>query len=112
MYAIKKIASIHINSTGYYFENHSLGIVESNLQTTLEKINSYLLGYWSTISGTNLPRAGPAAAMVDRKKGILYSIVQKKVHSRQHLQGGTAPSNFKLRGWLMDLCCSQKGDLS
>ena len=65
MYAIKKIASIHITSSGCYFEDDPLGFVEPNLQPSLEETNSYLLSYWPTISGTNSPAAGPAAAMVD-----------------------------------------------
>ena len=67
-------ASIHISSAGCYFEDH-LKIVEPNLWQSLEETNCYLLSYWSTILGTNLPWAGPAAAMVDvgdKKIGILY----------------------------------------
>ena len=65
MYDIIFSASIHITSAGGYFEYHTLGFVEPNLQLSLEEINSYLLSYWLTISGTNSPRAGPVAAMVD-----------------------------------------------
>ena len=60
--------------------------------------------YWSTISGTNSPRAGPAAAMVDVLWSKKRHIVQKtKGPNRQDFRRGTAPSHFKLRGWLMDL---------
>ena len=59
------IASIHITSAGCYFEDHPLGLVKPNLQPSLKEPNSYLLSYWSTISSTNSPQAGPAAAMVD-----------------------------------------------
>ena len=82
MYAIIKIVSIHITSAGCYFEDHPFGFVEPNLQLLLKETNSYLLSYCSTTSGTNSPRGGPAAAMVDRKKGILYNIVQKIKRSK------------------------------
>ena len=48
-----------------YFQDDPVGLVKPDLQPLLEEINSYLLSYWSTISGTNLPWSGPAAAMVD-----------------------------------------------
>ena len=90
--------------------------MEPNLWLSLEETNSYRLSYWSTILGTNSLGAGPAAAMVDvlwsGGKGILYNIVQKKVHSRHYFQRGTATSHFRLCTWLIDLCCSQKADLS
>ena len=75
MYAIIEIVSIQCTLAGCYFEDHPLRLVEINLQLLLEETNSYMLSYWSTILGTNSPRAGPAAAMVDvlwSKKGILY----------------------------------------
>ena len=59
-----KIAFIHISSAGCYFEDHPLELVEPNLRPSLEETDSYLLSYWSTISGTNSLREGPAAAMV------------------------------------------------
>ena len=65
MYAIIKIASIHVTSAGCYVEDHPLELMEPNLQPSLEETNSYLLSYWSTISGTNSPGAGPAATMVN-----------------------------------------------
>ena len=77
MYDIKKIVSIHITSAGWYFEYHPLGLVGPNLQLSLEETSSYFLSYWLTISGTNSPREGPAAAMVD----LLWS---KKMHIVQY----------------------------
>ena len=65
MYAVILSASIHITSAGCYFEGHTLGVVQPDLRLLLEETNSYLLSYWSTISGTNSPQAGPAVAMVD-----------------------------------------------
>ena len=78
MYAIRKIASIHITSAGCYFEEHPLRLVEPNLQPLLDDTNSYILSYWLTISGTNLPCVGPAAAMVDVGDRQIRHIVQKK----------------------------------
>ena len=78
MYAIKKIASIHIISAGCYFEDYPLGLVEPNLRPSLEDTSSNLLSYWSTVSSTNSPRAGPAATMVDVGDCKNRYIVQKK----------------------------------
>ena len=65
MYPIKEVVSIHIISFGCYFEDDCVGLVTLDLPLLLEEINSYLLSYWSTISGTNLTWSGPAAAMID-----------------------------------------------
>ena len=78
MYAIKKIASIHITSAGCYFEYHPLEIVAPNLRSSLEETNSYLLSYWSIILGTNLLGAGLAVTMVDVGDRENRHIVQKK----------------------------------
>ena len=77
MYAITKIAFIHITSAGYYFEDHPLGLVEPNLLTSVEETNSYLLGYWLTISGTNWPGSRLAAARVNVGGRKNRHIVQK-----------------------------------
>ena len=116
MYAIKKIASIHITSAGCYFEDDSLELVRPDLRPSLEETSSYLLSYWSTISGTNSPQVGPAAAMVDllwsKKIHIVQYCTKKEVNLRQHFRRGTAPSHNKLRKCFMDLCYSQKEELS
>ena len=68
-------ASINITSAGFYLEDHPLRLVDPNLWPLIEETNSYLLSYWSTISGTNSPVAGPAAAVVIEKEvycTILY----------------------------------------
>ena len=85
MYDIKKIASIHTTSAGCNFQYHPLRLVAPNLRPSIEETSSYLLSYWSTIAGTNSPRAGPAAAMVDRKKCILY-VKQRMVNARAIIQ--------------------------
>ena len=82
MYTIIKMGSIHITSPGFYFEDHPLELVEPNLQPSLEETNSYLLSYWSTISGTNLLGVGPAAAMVDFCDRNNRHIGQKKRPTR------------------------------
>jgi hypothetical protein len=65
VHPIKEVASIHITSSGCYFEDDSVELMKPDLPPLLEEINSYLLSYWSTISGTNLTWSGPAAAMID-----------------------------------------------
>ena len=110
MCAIKKIVSIHITSAGCYFEDHPHGLVQPDAQLLLEEANIYLLSYWSTISGTNSPRAGPAAAMVNVGDQENRHIVQKI--NRQNFRKGTAPLHFELRGWLMNLCCRTRVELS
>jgi hypothetical protein len=37
-----------------YFQDDPFGLVTPDLQLSLDEINSYLLSYCSTISGTNL----------------------------------------------------------
>ena len=108
MYAIKKIVSIHIISAGCYFEDHFLGLVEPNLQPLLEETSSYLLSYWSYQLATG-GAGGRHGRCIVIKKAYCTG---KKVQIGRISEEATAPLHFELRGWLMDLCCSQKPDLS
>ena len=65
MYAIIVTASICITSAGCYVEDQPFGLVEPNLQLSIEELISFSKSHHSTLLNVNPLGAGPVAAMVD-----------------------------------------------